>query len=100
MLEKKGAISFEYVNRIVNVRYSFWMLVEAGASYPGVDIYDKDGRAYRFSRQEHLKQWTSMQRGTRWPLEFRKKLAQELEKINNEMVEQIKGYKKPSYSYG
>jgi len=99
MLEKKGTISFEYENRIVNVRYNFRVLVEEGVPHFGVAIYDKEGREYRFSRQEHRKQWTSIQ-DNRWPLGFRKKLAQELERITLEIIEQVKGFKKPTYRYG
>lgn len=99
VLQKKGTLSFEYEGRIIKVRYEYWVLLEGGALYPCVNIYDKKGREYRFSRQAERSQWTLLYDKNNWAIEFRKKLAQELEKINEEMTVQAKKYKMPTFSF-
>lgn len=79
MDQEQGELNVNYRGRIVTIRYHYWSM--SGAAH--INIYDKEGKEYRFARMGPV--WRSIRDGNTWPLEFRKALGEELEKIHNRL---------------
>lgn len=76
MDQEQGTLHIIYQGRQVTVKYHYWSM--SGAAH--INIYDKEGKEYRFARMAG--KWKSIRDGNNWPLEFRKVLGTELEKLH------------------
>lgn len=76
MNQEHGELTLNYRGKQVTIKYHYWSM--SGAAH--VNIYDKDGKEYRFARMGSV--WRSIRDGNNWPLEFRKVLGAELERLH------------------
>lgn len=79
MDQEQGELTLNYHGKQVTIKYHYWSM--SGAAH--INIYDKEGKEYRFARMESV--WRSIRDGNTWPLEFRKALAAELERLHSRL---------------
>lgn len=77
MQVEEGTINIQYKGKRMTITYYYWNL--AGSAH--INIYDKEGNEYRYARLKSS--WRLIRNKNNWPMEFRKLLAIEIEKIHN-----------------
>lgn len=74
-----GIVQIDFKGKAIEIKYHYWSM--AGTTY--INLYDKQGKEYRFARLG--RSWKAIREGNTWPLEFRKVLGAELEKLHDKL---------------